>query len=125
MRYPASRELFVGPIEEKRKYRRLQRRFKAAIDLPRLSYEIEGETENISPGGALVSTPACSTFDLGDEVAIHLSLPPEWTGQQDTIVLTGPASVRRVDPERKAIAFQFTMELKTFEVSRPHGKRPS
>jgi hypothetical protein len=115
----------VEPIEEKRKYKRLPRRFKATIGLPRLSYEIEGETENISPGGALVSTPACSSFDLGDEVAIHFSLPPEWTGQQDTIVLTGPASVRRVDRGRKAIAFQFTMELRTFGVSRPHAKQPS
>jgi hypothetical protein len=117
--------MFVEPIEERRKHRRLQRRFKATIGVSRLSYEIEGETENISPGGALVSAPACSSFDLGDQVAIHLSLPPEWTGQQDTIVLAGPASVRRLDRERKAVALQFTMELRTFGVSRPHAKQPS
>jgi hypothetical protein len=89
------------------------------ISLPRLSAEVFGETKNLSSAGTLVSIPDYCGFNEGDEVSIQFFFPPEMTGQRDTLVLIGPAIVRRIDHERQSLALQFSRELRTFEVSRP------
>jgi hypothetical protein len=117
--HKALEERPVDPFQERRQRVRLRRQFQATISLPRLSAEVSGETENLSPAGTLVSIPAYSSFNEGDEVSIHLFFPPEMTGQRDTLVLIGPAIVKRIDHERQSLALQFSRELRTFEVSRP------
>jgi hypothetical protein len=43
-------------------------------------------------------------------------LPPEFTGQNDTLTLKGLGTVRRVDGDRWGVAVEFPKELRTFEV---------
>lgn len=109
----------MDPFEERRQHVRLRRQFQVTIRLPRLFAEVSGETENLSQVGTLISIPAYSSFNNGDKVSIHLFFPPEMTGQTDTLVLMGPAIVKRIDHERQSLALEFSRELRTFEVSRP------
>ncbi len=109
----------MDPFEEKRQHVRLRRQFRVTISLPRLSRDEDGETENLSQGGALVFIPACSHFEQKDQVIINLFLPPEMTGQKDILVLAGPAVVKRVDNETQTLALQFLRELKKFQVVQP------
>jgi len=53
---------------------------------------------------------------VDDETEIMFFLPPEFTGQNDTLILKGRGTVRRVDRDRWGIAIEFPKELKTFEV---------
>jgi hypothetical protein len=53
---------------------------------------------------------------LYDETELIFFLPPEFTGQNDTLILKGLGTVRRVEGDRGGIAIEFTKELKTFEV---------
>jgi hypothetical protein len=56
-------------------------------------------------------------FQENDEAIVQLFLPPEMTGQQSTLILNGPAVVKRIDKKRYGIAVQFQKALKAFEVS--------
>jgi hypothetical protein len=48
---------------------------------------------------------------------MRLFLPPEFTGQNQTLTLTGPAVIRRIDKHKQGVAVQFLKELKTFKPS--------
>jgi hypothetical protein len=117
--YKALEEQSVGPFEERRRHVRLRRQLQVTISLPRLSNEVSGETKNLSQAGALVSLPGDSSFNKGDQVSIHLLLPPEMTGQRETLVLMGPAVVQRIDHKSHSLALQFSRKLSTFERSQP------
>ena len=102
---------------ERRKYRRLSRNYKTRVTIKRTSKEVEGITDNLSQGGAYIFTPSWSSLQENDQMTMNLLLPPEMTGQPDTITLTGPAKVKRVDKDREGIAIEFLKELKAFEPS--------
>jgi hypothetical protein len=115
--YKALEEQSVNPFGERRQHVRLRRQLSVIITLPRLSVEVSGETEDLSQAGTLVSLPGYSSFNTG-EVSIQLFLPPEMTGQRETLVLVGPAVVKRIDHESQSLALQFSRKLKTFELCR-------
>jgi hypothetical protein len=48
---------------------------------------------------------------------MRVYLPPEFTGQNNTLVLTGPALVKRIEKERQGVAVEFLRELRTFQPS--------
>jgi hypothetical protein len=102
----------------RRKYRRIRRNLKAKVKLIRSSTEIEGLTRDLSQGGAFIEISSWSAFHENDQAKIQLFLPPEFTGQKETMVLVGPAVVKRIEGDRGGIAVQFLKELKTFEVLR-------
>jgi hypothetical protein len=116
--YKALEEQSVNPFGERRQRVRRRRQLSVIITLPRLSVEVSGETEGLSQAGTLVSLPGYSSFNTGDEVSIQLFLPPEMTGQRETLVLVGPAVVKRIDHESQSLALQFSRKLKTFELCR-------
>jgi hypothetical protein len=117
--YKPLEEQPVEAFEERRQHARLRRQFQVTISLPRLSTEVSGETKNLSRLGTLVSLPAYACFNKGDEVSIQLFLPPEMTGQRDTLVLIGSAVVKRIDHRSQSLALQFSRELRTFEIAPP------
>jgi hypothetical protein len=53
---------------------------------------------------------------VDDQTEIIFFLPPEFTGQNNTLILKGPGTVRRVDGDRWGIAVEFQKELRRFEV---------
>jgi hypothetical protein len=59
---------------------------------------------------------------VDDETEIMFFLPPEFTGQQDTLILKGLGTVRRVNGDRSGIALEFPKELRTFEVYSAHKR---
>lgn len=103
---------------ERRNHQRLQRMLKSKIELTHTSVEFDGLTEDLSQGGAFISTSSWSEVQENDKTTVKLFLPSEMTGQSDTLVLQGPAVVRRVANDRGGIALQFIKQLKTFDVLR-------
>ena len=103
---------------ERRKHKRFQKRLKSKIELTHNSVELDGITKDLSQGGAFISTSGWSEVKENDKTTVRLSLPPKMTGQSDTLILQGPAVVRRIENERGGIALQFAKQLKTFDVLR-------
>ncbi len=107
----------MSSLLDRRKDKRLLKRFQATIKIARSAAEIKGVTENLSQGGALISSQALPSFQENEETTVQLFLPPEMTGQQGTLILCGPAVVKRVEKERYGIALQFQKQLRAFEAS--------
>ena len=103
---------------ERRKNKRFQSRLKSKIELTHKSVELDGITEDLSQGGAFISTPSWSEVQENDKTTVRLFLPPEMTGQSDILILQGSAVVKRAEKDREGIALQFTKQLKTFDVLR-------
>ena len=103
---------------DRRKHKRLLRRFKSKITLTRNSVEFDGITVDIAQDGAFISSPSWFEVQENDKITVRLFLPPEMTGQRETLILQGPAVVRRAEKDKGGIAIQFTKQLKTFDVSR-------
>jgi hypothetical protein len=105
-------------ILDRRKHKRLQKRFKSKIKLTHNFVEFDGITEDIAQDGAFISSPSWPEVQEDDKTTVRLFLPPEMTGQRETLILQGPAVVKRVEEDRGGIVLQFTKQLKTFDVLR-------
>ena len=103
---------------DRRKNYRLPKRLKTKITVPRTSAEIDGFTDNISQGGAFILSPLFTDLEVDDQVSIGIFLPPKMTGQSQTLILNGPAVVKRTESNKKGVAVQFLINLKAFEPSR-------
>ena len=102
---------------ERRKYTRTPNKFKMKITVVRTSAEVDGVTQNLSQGGAFISSTSSLAFRKNDQAEMQIFLPPEFTGQEDTLTLTGPGVIKRIEQERKGVAVEFLTELKTFRPS--------
>ena len=102
---------------ERRKYARTLRNFRIKIKIARTSREVDGVTQDLSQGGAFIPSPSWPTFHKDDRAEMRVYLPPEFTGQNETLILTGPALVRRIEKERQGVAVEFLRELRTFQPS--------
>ena len=104
-------------VLERRKYARTTNKFGIRIKLARTSTEVDGITQNLSQGGAFISSPSWLLFQKNDQAEMQIFLPPEFTGQRDTLTLTGPGVLKRIEKDNQGVAFEFLRELKTFEPS--------
>lgn len=102
---------------ERRKHLRTLKNFKAKIRLPRTSEEIHGITQNLSQGGAFVESSSWLAFRKDEEAEMQLFLPPEFTGQRNTLILSGAAVIKRIEKHNKGVAVEFLKQLKTFQPS--------
>ena len=101
---------------DSRKYPRLSQSFQTRARILPTSEQLSGITHNLSPSGAFIISPSWSDFQVDDQTEIIFFLPPEFTGQNDTLTLKGLGTVRRVDGDRWGVAVEFPKELRTFEV---------
>jgi hypothetical protein len=62
-------------------------------------------------------SPSWPVLQKDEQAEMRLFLPPEFTGQNQTLTLTGPAVIRRIDKHKQGVAVQFLKELKTFKPS--------
>jgi hypothetical protein len=99
---------------ERRRSMRLHRQFAAHIRC-RTGIRADGESENLSQGGALIRTESWDVFKPRDEILITFWLPPEFTGQDKAIGLQGEAVVTRVDSERQGIGIEFVRTFRQFD----------
>ena len=104
-------------VFERRKYTRTLNNFRTQIRLSRTSKEIDGVTQNLSQGGAFVQSPSWLDLQQDEQAEMKIFLPPEFTGQRDTLTLTGPAVIKRIVEHEKGVAIEFLRELKTFQPS--------
>ncbi len=102
---------------ERRKYTRTLNNFRTKIRLTSTSKEVDGVTQDLSQGGAFVTSASWLDLRKNEQVEMRLFLPPEFTGQRDTLTLTGPAVIKRVEQDRQGVAVKFLKELKAFKPS--------
>ena len=102
---------------ERRKYTRTLNNFKIKITIAPTSKEVDGVTQNLSQGGAFVTSSSWPLLHKNEQAEARLFLPPEFTGQNHTLTLTGPAVIRRIDEYQQGVAVEFLKELKTFKPS--------
>lgn len=102
---------------ERRKYTRTLNNFRAKIRLSHTSEEIDGVIQNLSQGGAFIQSPSWLDLQQEEQAEMEIFLPPDFTGQRDTLTLTGPAVIKRIVKHKKGVAVEFLRELKTFQPS--------
>ena len=100
---------------ERRKYPRLKKSFEVQLVKEGLEHYFQGISVNLSQRGAFIKIDNWLSFHPKDRTEIALLLPPEFTGQEKTIRLTGGAVILRVDHMQKGIAVEFTTSLRQFE----------
>jgi c-di-GMP-binding flagellar brake protein YcgR len=103
---------------ERRNFIRLPKKFQVNVKIPRTGAEIDGVTENLSQGGALISSKSLPAFQRNDEAIVEFFVSPEMTGQRHILILKGMVVIKRIEKERQGIAVEFHKKLSSFEVSR-------
>lgn len=107
----------MGSPFERRRWPRLLTVFGVKIARTGQTSEIEAVTRDISQGGALILTPHWRTFTPDERADLRFFLPPDFTGQSRTLILTGAGVVRRLDGSNNAIAVEFLRRLGAFDPS--------
>ena len=100
---------------EKRKHMRIKQIFRAELSKDGMSQPVEGNTVNVSQGGAYIKTKDWHSFKPNDKTTITVYLPPIFSGQEGIIGLQGPAIINRVDEDDEGVAVQFLQNFKQFE----------
>jgi hypothetical protein len=100
---------------EKRKYIRIKQLFRTRLSKEGMSQPAEGNTVNVSQGGAYIKTKDWHSFKPNDKTTITVYLPPFFSGQDATIGLQGSGIITRVDEEDEGVAVQFLQNFKQFE----------
>ena len=99
---------------ERRRSTRLHRQFAAHIRC-QTGVRADGESENLSQGGAFISVEHWDLFKARDKIIITFLLPPEFTGQDRAIGLQGEAVVTRVDTLRQGVGIEFLRSFRQLE----------
>jgi hypothetical protein len=103
---------------DRREDLRFSQNFQTKARILPAAQQLSGITHNLSQSGAFIISPSWSDFQVGDQTEIIFCLPPNFTGQNDILILKGLATVRRVDGDMSGIAVEFQKQLKAFEASR-------
>ena len=101
--------------QEKRKHMRIKKLFRTKLSKEGMSQPAEGNTVNVSQGGAYIKTKDWHSFKPNDKTTITVYLPPFFSGQDGTIGLQGSGIITRVDEEDEGVAVQFLQNFKQFE----------
>lgn len=102
--------------QERRRNKRLRLNCSATVQ-SRLGTDlsIEAVAENVSPTGAFLKTDNWQSFQVDDRAVLTFFLPPDFTGQHDTIGLQGSAVVTRVDEDNQGVGVEFVKSFRQFE----------
>ncbi len=102
-------------VREHRKNIRVRRNFPVRLFMEDLNLFIEGITTNLSQGGAFIKSKNRHSCQAGALAVLTFFLPPDFTGQNETIGLQGDAVITRIDQENKGIAVEFIKTFREFE----------
>jgi hypothetical protein len=75
---------------------------------------LEGNTLNLSKGGAFIKTEGWHLFEPNELTELVLYLPPDFTGMDTPVGLQGDAVITGIDREKEGIAVEFINELGQF-----------
>jgi len=107
----------IMKICDQRGHTRLRKNFQVTLRkrVPGiLDVLLEGNTLELSQGGAFIKTEGWHFFEPNDLTELILFLPSDFTGRDNPMGLQGSAIVRRVDRLREGIAVEFTKALRKF-----------
>jgi hypothetical protein len=76
---------------------------------------LDGTSVDVSQEGAFIKTKQWRALKVKDYAVIAFSLPPDYTGQEKTILLRGEAVITRVDQKNKGIGVKFRTKFRNFE----------
>jgi FHA domain/PilZ domain len=99
---------------DRRAYARFGHRLFTKFSKAGLYTPVEGVTENISQGGAFVTTDGWEAFQPSERVIVTFFLSPDLTGQDKTMGLQGEGIIARVDPEGTGVGVQFASGFDQF-----------
>jgi hypothetical protein len=108
----------VTVASDRREDLRFSENFQTRARILPAAEQLSGITHNLSQSGAFIISPSWSDFQVDDQTEIIFCLPPDFTGQNDILILKGLATVKRVDGDMSGIAVEFQKQLKAFEASR-------
>jgi hypothetical protein len=99
---------------ERRAHTRFDHKLFAKFSKTGLYTPIEGMTENISQGGAFVTTDAWHAVQPQERIIVTFFLSPDLTGQDKTIGFQGEGVIVRVDREAGGVGVQFAKAFEKF-----------
>ena len=102
-------------VTDRRKAVRIGWNVPAELYKDELNLSFEGITQNVSQEGAFISTKNWQCFKVDDLATIICFLPPDCTGQCETICIQGEATVCRVDQVNQGVAVEFHKSFRQFE----------
>jgi hypothetical protein len=100
---------------DRRKYPRLRQSFRVELFKQGSRHSLDGISVDVSQGGAFIRTEQWPVLKVKDYTVIAFSLPPDYTGQEKTILLRGEAVITRVDQKNEGIGVKFTKKFRNFE----------
>ena len=103
---------------DRRAHARVGHRLFTKFSKASLYTPVEGVTENISQGGALVKTDGWEAFHPRESVIVTFFLSPDLSGQGKTMGLQGEGIVARVDREGTGVGVQFASGFDQFGLRR-------
>jgi hypothetical protein len=106
-------ELMEAP--DRRKYPRLRQSFRVELFKRGSRHPLDGTSTDVSQCGAFIRTEQWRALKVQDYAVVAFSLPPDYTGQEKTILLRGEAVIKRIDQKNKGIGVEFTRKFRNFE----------
>ena len=107
---------------QKRKHERLSQNFPVELSRQGQDECFKGTIVNLSQGGALIKTKKCCFFRVQDQVTTTFLLPPDFSGQVDTIGLQGIGIISRFCGKSQQVAVKFNKSFRQFKrVEMSHG----
>ena len=100
---------------DQRKHVRIKQFFRTELSQHGTSNLVEGQTQNVSQGGAFIKTKDWHSFKPNDKTTVTVYLPPIFSGQDGTIGLQGSAIINRVDEENEGVVVDFLENFKQFK----------
>jgi hypothetical protein len=106
-------ELMEAP--DRRKYPRLRQSFRVELFKHGARHPLDGTSIDVSQRGAFIRIEKWRALRVQDYAVVAFSLPPNYTGQEKTILLRGEAVIKRIDQENMGIGVEFTKKFRNFE----------
>ncbi|HKT48842.1 MAG TPA: PilZ domain-containing protein [Candidatus Angelobacter sp.] len=105
----------LNPVE-RRKMPRLPMEVLVRVKLPNTSFEVFGETRNVSAGGIYFVTRS-ERLETGQELDCLLILPEKLTMAPAPILVTAHGTVLRIDRELSQERFGVALEVSGYDFS--------
>ena len=105
-------------MHDQRRHTRVRKNFQVTLhkkDPGNPDVFLEGNTLDLSQGGAFIKTEGWHSFQPGELVELTFFFPPDFSGKDAPTGLQGSGIVIRVDRLREGIAVEFINDLRHFK----------
>ncbi|MEJ2427887.1 MAG: PilZ domain-containing protein [Deltaproteobacteria bacterium] len=99
-------------LNEKRKYIRLRKPFRAVVIIDKKGTRIQGMIINVSGVGALIMPDNWSNFAVNQQVKLEIYSRPNGSKNNDEIAIKVSGVIKRINDKDKQVAVMFLEELR-------------